>query len=172
MKMYFERPVRGGVLTLRRYMFVDIGRIVIKNEIPRDLGLKFLRNQKLSKNIVWARRSSISSVSSFLGTKAEALQSDWIDLESLESSESSGCIFLSSIDIELFKKPKIIKIGWKLKEHEFFLVGGFREFSIYFLTNQVDLLRKRRQNSEIPDFRHIAKLKSIVLRAPMIAKHH
>ena len=55
-------PCEGGVLTLRRYMFVDIGRIVIKNEIPRDLGLKFLRNQKLSKNIVWARRSSPSKL--------------------------------------------------------------------------------------------------------------
>ena len=53
-------------------MFVDIGRIVIKNEIPRDLGLNFSKLQKLSKNIVWARRSSISSVSSFLGTNAEA----------------------------------------------------------------------------------------------------
>ena len=70
----------------------------------------------------------------FWGQTLRHIQSDWLDLESLESSESSGCIFLSSIDIELFKKPKIIKIGWKLKEHEFFLVGGFREFSIYFLT--------------------------------------
>ena len=52
MKPYRERPVRGGVTDLTMNIFVDIGRIVIKNEIPRDLGLNFSKLQKLSKNIV------------------------------------------------------------------------------------------------------------------------
>ena len=33
-------------------MFGDIGRIVIKNEIPRDLGLNFSKLQKLFKKIL------------------------------------------------------------------------------------------------------------------------
>ena len=55
-------PCEGGVLTLSRYIFVDIGRIVIKNEIPRDLGLNFSKLQKLLKNLVWAPRSSPSKL--------------------------------------------------------------------------------------------------------------
>ena len=51
---------------------------------------------------------------------------------SLQSRQNyPDVFFLSSIHIDLFKKSKIIKIGWKLREHGFFEVGGFRDFFIY-----------------------------------------